>query len=53
MSAVPTKTPVPKDVMRRNCRGVRAKERGRMPAANELQEISMHCSRPWDLVYIV
>lgn len=36
MSDVPTSTPVPRSVMIRSCRGERVKERGRMPAMNEL-----------------
>jgi len=36
MSAVPTSTPVPIVVMKRNCRGEREKDRGREPAKKDL-----------------
>ena len=39
MSDVPTKTPVPRNVMMRSCRWERAKERGRRPAIKELHMV--------------
>ena len=45
MRAVPTSTPVPSAVIRRNCRGVSANESGRMPAAKELQRHISTASR--------
>lgn len=36
---VPTRTPVPRAVIRRNCRGERENESGRMPAAKDLRGV--------------
>lgn len=43
-SEVPTKTPVPRAVMNRNCRFDRANESGRRPASMELDQVSMRKS---------
>jgi len=44
MSAVPTRTPFPSADTNRNCRGDRAKDRGRAPARKELLQAQLLAS---------